>query len=189
MTKYRTIVVDPPWRYGQRANVQTSWLADKKDRGVGASAQDVYPTMSNAEIAALPVGELAADNAHIYLWVTNTRMFEGEPPAIQILEGWGFTYKTLLTWDKTGPLGLGYYFRGRTEHVMFGVRGRLPIEARRREQNIVHAPNRSHSEKPDAFYDLVERVSPGPYAELFSRRARFGWDYPIGDQALGGVAA
>lgn len=186
MTRYRTIVADPPWRYGQRMNVQTPWLADKADRSQGASARDIYPLMTLDEIAVLPVRDLAADDAHLYLWVTNTKLFDAEDgwTIPKIVEAWGFTYKTLLTWNKTGPLGMGYYFRGRTEHVLFGVRGNASIPAKRREQNIIHAPNGAHSAKPDAFYDVVERVSPGPYVELFARRARFGWDY-WGDESLG----
>lgn len=186
MSRYRTIVADPPWRYGKRMHVKTQNVAHRQDRSFGASAEDVYPTMSFAEIAAMPVGDLAEDDAHLYLWVTNTKLFDSDDgwTIPTILSAWGFTYKTLLTWDKTGPLGMGYYFRGRTEHVIFAVRGRLPIEARQREQNIIHAPNGAHSTKPDAFYDLVERVSPSPRVELFARRARFGWDY-WGNESLG----
>lgn len=184
--RYRTIVADPPWHYRERAHVQTRRCVDRPDRGVGASATDVYASMTHEQIAALPVYELAADDAHLYLWVTNTLLFEergGLTPA-KIAETWGFTYKTLLTWDKTGPLGMGRYFRARTEHVLFCTRGRASIEGSRREQNIIHAPNGAHSAKPDAFYDMVQRVSPGPYVELFARRARFGWDY-WGDESLG----
>lgn len=178
-----TVVLDPPWAYAQRM------LSGKADRRVDASA--FYPTMTHAEIAALPVSDLAAGDAHLYMWVTNPLLFEdrdGWSPA-RIVEHWGFTYKTLLTWNKTGPTGLGRYFRGRTEHVMFCTRGSAAIEPTKREQNIFSAVNGTHSAKPDCFYDLVERVSPGPWAELFARRARFGWNYPIGDQALGGLAA
>jgi N6-adenosine-specific RNA methylase IME4 len=176
MTRYRTIVADPPWRYAYRAHV----------RGINASAEDVYPTMTFSDIAAMPIADLVAPDAHLYMWITNTKLFDVDDgwTIPRIVEAWGFTYKTLLTWDKTGPLGMGYYFRGRTEHVVFATKGKAPIPCAQREQNIIHAPNGAHSAKPDAFYDLVERVSPGPYLELFARRARFGWDY-WGDQSLG----
>lgn len=177
MTAYSAIVVDPPWAYASKPPT------GKTDKRAGAS--DFYPTMTHAEIAALPVADYAAENAHLYLWVTNTLLFEdrdGWSP-YSIMDAWGFTYKTLLTWYKTGPMGLGRYFRGRTEHVMFGVRGNLPIEATKREQNILLATNGQHSAKPEAFYDLVERVSPGPYLELFARRNRLGWS-TWGNQAL-----
>jgi N6-adenosine-specific RNA methylase IME4 len=175
--KYRTIVVDPPWDYASKP------LTGKADRRAGAN--DFYPTMTHAEIAALPIASLAADAAHLYLWVTNTLLFEERErwTPHSIMEAWGFTYKTLLTWNKTGPLGLGRYFRGRTEHVMFGVRSALPIEATKRESNVFSATNGRHSAKPEAFYDLVERVSPGPYLELFARRNRLGWD-TWGNEAL-----
>jgi N6-adenosine-specific RNA methylase IME4 len=176
--RYRTIVADPPWSYHQRAQ------SGKRDRR--ASASDFYDVMSWDAIARLPVVDLADTDAHLYLWVTNALLFEDRDgwTIPRIVGEWGFTYKTLLTWNKTGPTGLGRYFRGRTEHVVFAVRGSCGIEPTMREQNIFHAVNGAHSAKPDCFYDLVERVSPGPYLELFARRARFGWDY-WGDQSLG----
>lgn len=182
VTHYRTIVADPPWRY-------------QKQNEIGIrTAEANYETMTTDQIATLPIRDLAADNAHLYMWVTNalllgqrpTIMGETNPPAI--VRAWGFEPKALITWRKT-KVGMGWFYRGRTEHVIFGVRGNLPVPAEHREPNIFDGPSGTHSEKPDCFYDMVERVSPGPYAELFARRARFGWDYPIGDQALGGVAA
>jgi len=175
--KYRTIVADPPWRYTNGSI----------PRG---GVDKVFPTMSNVEIAALPVSSLAEDNAHLYLWVTNPRLFaeeydEGVGPH-EIMVRWGFRYVTLLTWYKHSGLGLGYYFRGCTEHVMFGVRGSLPIAQEIRESNFFSAPRHAHSQKPECFLDLVERVSPGPYLELFARRARMGWDV-WGNESLGHV--
>jgi len=171
---YGTIVADPPWRY----NV-TKGLPPRGYKPATAEAH--YSTMSMAEIAALPVADLAADQAHLYVWVTNPRMFgdrndRGHSP-LSIVEAWGFEYKTLLTWAKTGAIGMGWWFRGATEHVMFCARPGTPsIDAACREANLITAPRRRHSEKPGAFYDLVERVSPGPYVELFARQPRLGWD-------------
>lgn len=180
--RYRTIVADPPWRY-------------QKDTSMGAkpgAAEAHYQTLSMREIAALPVREIAADDAHLYLWVTIPRLYgdrgDRSFTPIDVMEAWGFEFKTMLTWVKP-TVGLGWYFRGSVEHVLFGVRGDAPIPPETRERNVIEAPGGGHSAKPDAFLDLVERVSPGPYAELFARRARFGWSYPIGDQALGGIAA
>lgn len=175
MTRYRTIVADPPWAY--RVNT-----------GVQGAVGEHYGTMTNREIAALPVAEMAEPTSHLYLWVTNPRLYaephdEGVGPR-EILEAWGFEYKTMLTWVKKPGLGLGYYFRGDTEHVLFGTRGKCPIPAPLRESNVFVAPRSGHSAKPECFYDLVERVSPGSRLELFARRARFGWDY-WGDQSLG----
>lgn len=172
---YTTIVADPPWRYDNTRGTQTR--ARRGRRAV--TAADNYSTMSNAEIASLPVAELADAKAHLYLWVTNPRMFRGRFESIgpiDIVEAWGFTYVTTLTWVKTGPPGMGFYFRGHTEHALFCTRGKLGIPADARESNVVVAPRRGHSEKPPAFYDLVERVSPGPYIEMFCRSPRLGWD-------------
>jgi len=139
--------------------------------------------MSAEDVAALPVGELAADDAHLYLWVTNPIL----PEAFQVVEAWGFAYNTILTWEKQGTLGMGFTFRNQTEHVLFGMRGKLPIPAPLRQRTIFAAPKGRHSEKPDLFYDRVEAVSPEPRLELFARRARLaGWDY-WGDESLGTV--
>lgn len=181
--RYRTIVADPPWSYRT-----SSPRARTAHRAV--AAEHHYSTLTNEEIAALPVERMAEDNAHLYLWVTNPRLFgerkRNEVAPIDILERWGFRYVTMLTWHKEGNLGMGFYFRGETEHVLFGVRGGAGIPVERRERNFFSAPKGAHSAKPDCFLDLVERVSPGPYLEMFAREARFGWDY-WGDQSLGTV--
>ena len=170
---YSTIVADPPWKYNATKGLPT--------RGYKPSTAEAhYSTMSMRDLAALPVADLAADDAHLYMWVTNPRLFgdrgdEGVAP-LDIVRAWGFEYRTLLTWVKTGPIGMGWYFRGATEHVMFCTRGKASIPSDRREPNVVTSPRRRHSAKPPAFMDLVERVSPGPYLELFCREPRFGWD-------------
>lgn len=159
--------------------------------GDGPWPEHRYRTMTNEAIAALPVVDLAADNAHVYVWATNvmlTRQRWGWPDPVEIVKLWGFEPKTIITWVKTGPPGLGRYFRGNTEHVVFGVRGDAPIPPSVRLWNVFEAPRGRHSEKPDVFMDRVEAVSPGPYLEMFSRRARFGWD-TWGDEALHGTEA
>lgn len=175
MKRYRTIVADPPWEYDTTGR--------RNSRGTATCAAGHYATMTDAEIRDLPVADLADDDAHLYLWVTPTRMFECDPLAI--VRAWGFEYKTLLTWIKTGQPGLGSYFRVCTEHVLFCTRGRGVVPPAVRERNHLATLRTPHSAKPDAFYDLVERVSPEPRVELFARRARLsGWDY-WGDQSLG----
>jgi N6-adenosine-specific RNA methylase IME4 len=153
--KFTTLSIDPPWAYDDE-NCQ------------GAAALQ-YPTMTLDEIRKLPVQEHAGDAAHLYLWTTNSHL----EAALQIVREWGFDYKTLLTWVKP-QLGLGRYFRGCTEHVLFCTRGNLPLKARD-IPNWFEADRKAHSEKPDQFYALVERASPGPYLDWFSRRAREGW--------------
>jgi N6-adenosine-specific RNA methylase IME4 len=99
-----------------------------------------------------------------------------------MMRGWGFEYVTLLTWHKLGAPGMGWYFRGDTEHVMLGIRGKAPIPPELRVSNHFAAPRTGHSVKPDRFYEIVERVSPEPRLEMFARRRRVGWDV-WGDEA------
>lgn len=165
--RYATIVADPPWQY-QKAT-QASY-----QRG---AAENHYPTMQVSEVVALPVTDLAMDDAHLYLWVTNPVLTEQrvDGTALEVVRAWGFEAKTVLTWVKP-QIGMGYYYRGCTEHVIFATRGNAPIAAAIRERNAFTANRTRHSAKPEMFFDMVERVSPGPYVELFSRRERIGWD-------------
>ena len=165
--RYYTIVADPPWRY---------------DVSPARGGTD-YPTMTPSELTCLPVGAWAEDNAHLYLWTTNSFLVE----AHQLVRAWGFEYKTMLTWVKRrgegdGRIGTGYYFRGVTEHVLFGVRGTLPVKEKD-QPNLFYAPRAGHSEKPDTFYDIVERMSHGPYLDVFARKQRMGWD-TFGNEAF-----
>lgn len=177
---YSTIVADPPWAYRT-----TKGMTTRTSHGT-ACAEDNYSTLTNEQIAALPVCDLAATNAHLYMWVTNPKLYgdrkrDGVSP-VEIMEAWGFSYVTLLTWfKKPGALGMGFYFRGQTEHVLFGVRGAAGIAVADRRRNCFEgdyfqAGTTGHSRKPAAFFDLVESVSPGPYVELFARQPRLGWD-------------
>jgi N6-adenosine-specific RNA methylase IME4 len=186
MVKFGTIVADPPWSY--RSGHVTSRTSHDTP-----AAEHHYPTMRNQEILDLPVSSLAADDAHLYLWVTNPKMFgerggrrTQQPAPIDILEAWGFRYITTLTWLKEGNLGMGFYFRGETEHVLFGIKGKAPIPVEMRERNWFAAPKKRHSQKPEVFYDIVERVSPGPHLELFARRNRMGWS-AWGNEAISDV--
>lgn len=156
--KYRTIVADPPWAYSLRQQ-------DVTHRG-----RCPYPMMGVAELAAMPVGEWADSDAHLYLWTTNAFMVEAHTLALS----WGFQQKTILTWVKP-HFGLGNYYRNSTEHVLFAVRGKAPV-ARHDLPTHFTAPRGRHSAKPESFYDMVETMSPGPYLDVFARRQRFNWD-------------
>lgn len=127
--------------------------------------------MSLEEIAGLPVDTFADEDAHLYLWITNKSLFKGEA----LLKAWGFRYITLLTWCKP-HFGMGRYFRGSSEQILFGVRGSQPLK-RKDAGTWFQAPRgpHGHSSKPEAFYDLVESCSPGPYLEIFARGQRDGW--------------
>lgn len=150
--RFKTLVIDPPWDY--------EWLS------LAGRAAPGYATMSHAELLAMPVADWAEDDCHLYLWTTNNFMTR----AVELMATWGFQHKTVLTWVKP-RWGLGSYFRNSTEHVLFGVRG----EMRTRSDSIAthfEAPMGEHSEKPEAFYEIVRKASFGPYGEGFQRTAR-----------------
>jgi len=166
--RFRTILADPPWRFTNR----TGKVAPEHRR------LRRYETMSFEEIAALPVKEYAVNLAHLYLWTPNALL----PKALEIMEAWGFAYKTNIIWYKVrkdgGPdgRGVGFYFRNVTEMLLFGIRGRMRTLAPGRSQvNIIASRKREHSRKPSGVYDLIERCSPGPYLELFAREKVPGW--------------
>src|SRR3954447_2315692 len=166
---FRTVVADPPWRFQNR----TGKMAPEHGRLAR------YGTMSFADIEALPVADVCADKAHLYLWVPNALLAEG----LATMAAWGFEYKTNLVWFKTrrdgGPdgRGVGFYFRNVTELVLFGVRGKdnRTLAPGRRQVNLFAERKREHSRKPDQLHEIVERCSPGPYLELFARAPREGW--------------
>jgi N6-adenosine-specific RNA methylase IME4 len=134
--------------------------------------------MDVKDICALPVADIAADAAHLYLWCPNALLPEG----LQVLEAWGFRYVSNVVWAKRrkdgGPdgRGVGFYFRNVTEPILFGVRGRMrTLPPARSQVNMIETQKREHSRKPDEQYPLIEACSPGPYLELFARYPRAGW--------------
>lgn len=154
---FRVLVVDPPWRYTKRDDDPTH------------RATCPYPSMTVDEIAALPVGNLAGDDAILWLWTTNAHLPEVWP----IISSWGFAYKTMLTWVKD-KMGVGDWLRGQTEHCLLCVKGK-PTTLLTNQTTVIHAPAREHSRKPEAFYLLVEELCPGSKCELFARESREGW--------------
>jgi N6-adenosine-specific RNA methylase IME4 len=180
--RYRTIVADPPWLYPGDGPPRGRKVNGDLDAGVNTKTR--YGAMSLWQLKALTVP--AAADAHLYLWTTNTFLVE----AHDLARAWGFAPKTVLTWTKTHQgdpsrvsMKTGYYFRGATEHVLFCVRGALPLQTERGLPTGFLWPRLPHSVKPDAFYDLVTEASPGPYLEMFARRQRLGWD-TWGNEAL-----
>lgn len=192
--KWRTIVVDPPWAFQQK------WLQAKKGNALthdglagifrfggargdakagirGAAAQ--YDCMTLDDIKALPVAEWAAVDAHLYLWAPNAFVLSGE--AQDVMRAWGFEPYQLVTWTKgrnteTQQLGMGMFFRNTTEQVIFAYRGKRGKPGLGNAPTMFTAPRGRHSEKPQAFYDMVESMSPGPYLDVFARKQRMGWD-------------
>ncbi|MGH6838883.1 MAG: MT-A70 family methyltransferase [Methylocella sp.] len=167
--RFGTVLVDPPWRFANR----TGKMAPEHRR------LSRYATMTVAEIAALPVGEIVAPAAHLYLWVPNALL----PFGLQVMEAWGFQYKTNVVWHKlrkdggSDGRGVGFYFRNVTELILFGVRGKnaRTLAPGRRQVNYIGTRKREHSRKPDEQYAIIEACSPGPYLELFSRGKCRGW--------------
>jgi N6-adenosine-specific RNA methylase IME4 len=153
--KFRTIYADPPWHYTNAAS-----------RG---AAQNHYDTMTIESIAGLPVQQLAADEAHLHLWTTNAFLFDAK----QVIEAWGFTYKSCLVWIKP-QLGNGNYWRVSHEFLLLGVRSNLTF-ADRTQQSWICAERTQHSAKPRIFQTLIEHVSPPPRLELFARTQSDGW--------------
>jgi len=161
---YKTLLIDPPWNETGGGKIRRG--ADRH-----------YALMKTADIMALPVQRLIhSDGCHLYLWVTNNHLRDG----LVVMEKYGFEFKSIITWHKRNSYGLGQYFRGCTEHVLFGVTPkRLPykVESGKRQQGVTGfiADRRAHSRKPEELRRMVERVSYPPYCELFAREQHDGW--------------
>lgn len=168
-TRFGTILADPPWQFQNR----TGKMAPEHKR------LSRYPTMTLDEICDLPVEAIAAERAHLYLWVPNALLPEG----LKVMEHWGFRYKSNLVWYKVrkdgGPdrRGVGFYFRNVTEILLFGVRGKdvRTLGPGRSQENLIASQKREHSRKPDEQYEIIEKCSWGPRLELFARGPRDGW--------------
>jgi N6-adenosine-specific RNA methylase IME4 len=153
--RFGTIYADPPWQYG--------------NQGTRGATSDHYNGMTVEAIRALPVPQLAADNAHLHLWTTNAFLFDCKA----IIESWGFEYKSCYIWVKP-QMGMGNYWRVSHEFMLFGIRGKAPFGSRA-EMSWGKFNRGKHSAKPDDIRRLVERVSPGPRLEMFGRKAVPGW--------------
>jgi len=170
--KYRTIVADPPWPAVGDCDYRTRPLASKGGlRGRDSFAP--YPLQTLEAIRALPVADLAEDESHLYLWVPAGLNRTGE--GVRTAEAWGFKVVSEMVWCKP-TFGLGKFPRPQHEIILVCRRGSLPFMVNDVGSVGPWAAPRIHSQKPEAFLDLVERASPGPYLELFARRNRLGWD-------------
>lgn len=153
--RFGAIYADPPWLYG--------------NQGTRGATSNHYGGMSVEEIAAMPVRDLAADNAHLHLWTTNAFLFDCKA----IMEAWGFEYKSCFVWVKP-QIGMGNYWRLAHEFLLLGVRGSCPFKDRS-QISWLQEPRTKHSAKPESVRKLIELVSPGPFLELFGRRVAPGW--------------
>lgn len=167
--RFATILADPPWQFINK----TGKVAPEHKRLAR------YGTMKLGEIVALPVPQILAPMAHLYLWCPNALL----PDGIAVMKAWGFTYKSNIVWHKvrkdggSDGRGVGFYFRNVTENILFGVRGKnaRTLAPGRRQVNLLATRKREHSRKPDEQYNIIEACSPGPFLELFARGTRKGW--------------
>lgn len=175
---FGAIYADPPWAFITRAMARCTGKLQGGDRA------PPYPVMRQSEMVALPVESLAADDCVLFMWVCWPTLLD----ALQLIEAWGFTYKTCgFAWikahagqvdmfhdDVNVQIGTGYWTRANSEVCLLATRGspkRLKADVR---QAIVE-PRREHSRKPDCVPSRIERLVAGPYLELFSRTTRPGW--------------
>ena len=178
---FGTILADPPWQFQNR----TGKVAPEHKR------LNRYNTMNLDDICSLPVGDIAAEPSHLYMWVPNALLPEG----LKVMEAWGFRYVSNIVWHKirkdggSDGRGVGFYFRNVTELLLFGVKGKnaRTLAPGRRQVNMIQTRKREHSRKPDEQYKLIEDCSWGPRIELFSRGKRKGWTV-WGDQADDGYS-
>lgn len=175
--KYSIIYADPPWQY-----------RNKKTGGSMVSGADAkYPTMSVSEICAMPVKcDIALPESVLFLWATTPLKWE----AFQVMQSWGYTYKTTVYWRKIMSLGMGFWFRGQVEELLVGVRGKVKA-FRLQESNFIQTKALTHSEKPKEFRELIERATAKMpiqnRLEMFARSNPCGWDV-FGNQVEGSIS-
>lgn len=172
--RFGAILADPPWRY-------EVWAEDSQKSRLASAHYDV---MRTEDIAALPIGDLAASDSVLFIWITWPQLLE----ALEVIRAWGFSYKTCaFAWlkahanqlemfrdDADAQVGMGYWTRANSEVCLLATKGkpkRLNADVR---QGII-APRREHSRKPDGIHERIERLVSGPYLELFARQQREGW--------------
>jgi len=172
--KYGVLYLDPPWSF-------TTY----SDKGKGRSAESHYDCMSLDDIKALPILDFADDNCILFMWITDPMLEKG----FEVIRSWGFEYKTVaFTWakikddafcnpwlDNSWFMGMGYYVRGNPEQCLLATRGKPSVQSHSVRQLII-APRREHSRKPDEAYERIEQLCSGPYIEMFARYEREGWD-------------
>lgn len=153
--RFSTIYTDPPWNYG--------------NQGTRSATSNHYETQDLEWLKALPVKELTADKAHLHLWTTNAFLFDAK----ELLEAWGFTYKSCFIWVKP-TIGMGNYWRVSHEFLLLGVKGNMTFQDKSL-RSWMEIKRGKHSEKPELVRELIMKGSPSPYLELFARKIVPGW--------------
>ncbi|MCC6127448.1 MAG: hypothetical protein IT426_21020 [Pirellulales bacterium] len=148
--RFSTIYADPPWPYNNQAT--------------RAATCNHYPAMTLDEICNEPVKTLCEDNAHLHLWTTNAFLLN----AFEVMDAWGFDYKSCFIWVKP-QMGIGNYWRVSHEFLLFGIRGKSPF-LDKGQRSWIEMERTEHSRKPAEVRNLIEKVSPGPYLEMYGRQ-------------------
>lgn len=176
---YGAILADPPWPF-------RIWAGN--DATPHRTDEDHYLVMSIEKLKSLPVSKLSLPDCALFLWVVDAQL----PACIEVGQAWGFEYKTrAFEWLKTKKaveiddnrgyaevdfgIGMGYWTRKQTESCLLFTRGK-PGRLNADVRQIIAAPRRQHSRKPDETYNRIERLVAGPYCELFARYHRAGWE-------------
>ena len=161
--KFRCIYADPPWQYGNQSTRAAC-------TGLDAKNAKHYDTMTVEEICAEPVADVTAPDAHLHLWTTNSFL----PHAFRVIEAWGFEYRSCFVWVKR-QMGIGNYWRVSHEFMLLGIRGEATNFLANDETSWLEADRTKHSRKPYEVRRKIERVSPGPYLEMYGREMVPGW--------------
>jgi len=155
--EYQLIYADPPWRY-------------EHSKTESRAVENQYPTMDLNDIKAMEVP--CTDDCILFLWATSPKLGE----AMEVMEAWGFTYKTCAIWDKE-KIGMGYYFRQQHELLLVGMKGTINApEPANRVSSVYREKRKGHSSKPEYFYGLIQKMYPNlKKIELFCRTPKNGW--------------
>ena len=159
--QYKIIYADPPWEYRNK----------KTGGSMKSGACQKYSTLSFNKLKRFPIGDIADKNSVLFLWATVPLL----PDCIELMQFWGYKYKTALFWRKIMSLGMGFWYRGQVEILLMGIKGKIKA-FRIQKSNFIQAKCYKHSQKPDEFYERIENSKLNPKIELFARRKRDGWD-------------
>jgi N6-adenosine-specific RNA methylase IME4 len=161
--KFRVIYADPPWLYATEQHSKTD-----QETTIGTK----YPSMPTSDIAAMPIVDMCEDDAVLFIWTTSPKLFECK----QVIDGWGFTYKASIIWDKIKH-NVGHYVSVRHEFLLICTRGSCTPDVKKLEDSVVSIERGEHSAKPDYFREWIDRMYPhGKRVELFSRKKVKGWE-------------
>lgn len=182
--RYGMIAADPPWHFRARSTKNRSQWKSRRD------AEHHYAVMGHDDICALPVGEIAAPDAHLFLWTTGPNIQQ----AFEVIKAWGFRFsgmgfvwiklkrsvdtrqlRMVTTAESDLHVGLGFTTRKNAEFCLLARRGNAK-RVSRSVREVILSPVREHSRKPEEFYERAVQYAAGPYLEMFARAARTGWD-------------